>query len=102
MGMKMSLTTAWTRSPRAAPIITPKARSTILPFGANSLNSIEHRWFLLMNDDGGHSHQLWPAYGPPWPCPTQLFRGPKNCISRDGDIWRKSESVMTKVISFAV
>ena len=29
----------------------PKARSTILPFGANSLNSIEHRWFLLMNDD---------------------------------------------------
>src|SRR5436190_23973863 len=38
-GMRMSLTMEVTILPKAPPIITPTARSTTLPFRANSLNS---------------------------------------------------------------
>jgi hypothetical protein len=38
-GMMMSLTSEFTSTPKAAPMIRPTARSTMLPFRANSLNS---------------------------------------------------------------
>src|SRR5215208_5545506 len=39
IGMKMSPTSESTMRPKAAPMITPMARSTTLPFSANFLNS---------------------------------------------------------------
>src|SRR4051812_49835774 len=40
VGVMRSLTIDWTRPPKAAPMMTPMARSTMLPLSANSRNSL--------------------------------------------------------------
>jgi len=47
-GVITSLTNDDTIAPKAAPIITPIAKSTTLPFTANSLNSFKNPIMILI------------------------------------------------------
>src|ERR1700745_3709270 len=50
-GMRMSLTSELMIPPKAAPIITPTARSTAFPLTANSLNSFHIPFHLKLVDN---------------------------------------------------
>ena len=52
-GMMISLTSDVTMLPKAAPMITPTARSNALPFTANSLNSL---MIFMITIRMGHLH----------------------------------------------
>src|ERR1700757_3458909 len=55
-GMRISLTSDVTIPPKAAPMITPTARSMALPLTANSLNSFH---ILLISSDGDDVDQFF-------------------------------------------
>jgi len=60
-GMMMSLTSESTIFAKAAPMITPTARSTTFPFDANSLNSVANPIVFSPLSRGGSASDADPG-----------------------------------------
>src|SRR6267378_4227598 len=72
-GMIMSLTSEFTMAPKAAPVITPMAKSTAFPRSANSRNSFSMASLALA---GSHPCvKLGPTVSSPVPGPSPACQG---------------------------
>src|SRR5450631_3884997 len=60
IGMMMSPTSEFTIAPKAKPMMTPTARSTTLPFMANSRNSLSIQFPLFASEGPLRSRQITP------------------------------------------
>src|ERR1035437_7968943 len=81
-GIRISFTRELTMAPKAAPMITPTARSTALPLMANSLNSF-NIWMLLVRQHDIHN----------------IFRDDHpllNCLSRNKllNLWQRQNQLL--------